>query len=291
MNYTYLASQYFNPDINAPDIFSDLTDGQLHYICYHITKNGKYPFVQIMLDNNLSNKEFDLPSITINEDFTNTNIATMILRKIKADIKRLKCNADSITTSEYKGIFIPSLSKRGSNKKNIYALIDVSSIDISCLNLSKSVTTWFALPTEIININSVCNIPVSINVLNLFQNILPELGVLFNNTSFTKWPYLLPDVVYTCSDNLKEAEFRVLFGPSKIGNYFHFSTSFSELTKDSKTNIINRYALFIANPIQKTETDRETDAEDQNDLCILDNHMVLVTEYESFTPLSYHKIS
>jgi len=287
MNYTYLASQYFNPDINASDIFSDLSDGQLHYICYHVTTNGKYPFVQIMLDNNLLKNEFDLPFITINEDFTNINIATMILRKIKADLKRLKYNTDSITTSEYKGIFIPSLRKRGSNEKNICALIDVSSIDISCLNLSKSVTTWFALPTEIININSVCNISVSSNVLNLFQNILPELGVLFNNRT----PYLLPDVVYTFSDNLKEAEFRVLFGPSKIGNYFYFCTSFSQLTKDSKTNSINRYALFIANPIQKTETETEGETEDQNDLCILDNHMVLVTEYESFTPLSYHKIS
>jgi len=268
MNYTYLASQRCNP---AQDIFSDLTDGQLHYICYHVTTNGKYPFVQIMLENNLLNNEFVLPTITINESFTNKNIEMMLFRKIKSDLKRLRCN---LLTAEYKGIL--------NANKNVYALIDVSSLDISCLHLSKSVTTWFVLPTEIININSVCNIPVSNKVLNLFQNVLPELGVLFNNGM----PYLLPDVVYTSSPDLKETEFRSLFGPSKIGDFFHFCTS------ECETENNNRYALFIENPILELEADLDLDLDvdnQKNDLCIiLDNHTVLVTEYESFTPLSYH---
>ena len=278
MNYTYLASQYCNPNTNAVDIFSDLLDGQLQYICYHVTTNGKYPFVQVMLE--LSNQNaFILPSVKINEDFTNINIATMILRKIKAEFKRLKCNSEKVTTNEYKGIFIPSLRN---TDQQVYALIDVSSIDISCLNLSKLSTTWFALPTEIININSVCNIPVSKSVCDLFTYMMPELGILLNN----KIPYLLPDVVYTSSDNLKESEFRSLFGPSKIGKYFHFCTSLSRF--ENKTDTINRYALFIENPIQKGETELETDIYDQSELCILDNCNVLVTEYESFVPLSYH---
>jgi hypothetical protein len=105
---------------------------------------------------------------------------------------------------------------------------------------------------------------------------MPELGVLMNNGS----PYLLPDVVYTSSLDLKETEFRSLFGPSKIGDFFHFCT----LVSESENN--NRYALFIENSILKTELDAELD--DENNLCILDNNNVLVTEYESFIPLSYH---
>jgi hypothetical protein len=208
---------------------------------------------------------FVLPSITIDKDYTNKNIETLIFRKIKADLKRIRCN---LVISEYKGIV-------KINKQTVYALIDVSSVDINCLNLSKSVTTWFALPTEIINLNSVCNIPVSNNVSNLFQNIMPELGVLINNGS----PYLLPDVVYTSSSDLKETEFRSLFGPSKIENFFRFCTSVCETENN------NRYALFIENPILKAELDLDLD---QNDLCILDNNTVLVTEYESFIPLSFH---
>jgi hypothetical protein len=268
MNYTYLVSQYCDPKINASDIFSDLIDGQLHYICYHVTQNGKYPFVQIMLE--LLQDSFVLPSITIDKDYTNKNIETLIFRKIKADLKRIKCN---LVIAEFKGILNVNIE---SNKKNIYALIDVSSVDINCLNLSKTVTTWFALPTEIININSVYNIPVSNKVSNLFQNEMPELGVLMNNGM----PYLLPDVVYTSSPDLKETEFRSLFGPSKIGDFFHFCTSVCETENN------NRYALFIKNPILKTELD--IDLEYQNDLCILDNTLILVTEYESFIPLSYH---
>jgi hypothetical protein len=224
---------------------------------------------------------FILPSVKINEDFTNINIANMILRKIKAEFKRLKCNSEKITINEYKGIFIPSFRK---SDQNVYALIDVSSTDISCLHLSKLSTTWFALPTEIININSVCNIPVSKSVCDLFTYMMPELGVLLNNES----PYLLPDVVYTSSDDIKEAEFFSLFGPSKLGKYFHFCTSLSNF--ENKTDTINRYALFIENPIQKgeVETELETDIYDQSELCILDSCKVLVTEYESFTPLTYH---
>jgi hypothetical protein len=112
--------------------------------------------------------------------------------------------------------------------------------------------------------------------------MMPELGILLNN----KIPYLLPDVVYTSSNDLKESEFRSLFGPSKIGKYFHFCTSLSKF--ENKTDTINRYALFIENPIQKGETELETDIYNQGELCVLDNCNVLVTEYESFVPLSYH---
>lgn len=282
-NYTYLANKCCNPDVNAVDIFSDLINGQLPYICYHITSNGKYPFIQIMLELNMTmNKEsildskldsklgpqFVFPSVTIREDFTNDNISTMLLRKIRVELKRLKCNTDLLTNSGYKGVFS---FIDDSGKQNVYALIDVSSIDVSCLNLSTSVTTWFALPTEIINIHSICDIPISERVRYLFTYVMPELGVLYR-TGLRKEPYLLPEVVYTSSDNIKEAEFRCIFGPPMIrginSGYFQFDTLFFE--KAPK----NRYALFM-----------------EDELCsILDNGSILVKEYESFTPLSYHVV-
>lgn len=266
-NYTYLANKCCNPDVNAVDIFDDLINGQLHYICYHVTSNGKYPFIQIMLELDLDSNlepQFVFPSVTIAKDFTNENISTMLLRKIKMELKRLKCKTDLLTTSGYKGMF--SFTD-DSDKDNVYALIDVSSVDISCLNLSKSVTTWFALPTEIINIHRICDIPISKEVSYLFTYVMPELGVLYS-TGLKRTPYLLPDVVYTMSDNIKEAEFQCIFGPPMIRGYFQFSSSFSKKTPK------NRYALFM-----------------EDELCSpnkLDNRLILVTEYESFTPLSYH---
>ena len=204
----------------------------------------------------------------------------MLLSKIKAELKRLKCKTDLLTANEYKGIF--SFTD-DAGKDNVYALIDVSSVDISCLNLSKSVTTWFALPTEIININSICDIPISESVSYLFTYVMPELGVLYK-TGFKKEPYLLPDVVYTECDNIKEAEFQTIFGPPKVSDAlpkvlsdaFQFTSSFSKkgVGSDTMVPLKNRYALFI-----------------ENDLCsILDNQTILVKEYESFTPLSYHVV-
>jgi hypothetical protein len=296
MNYIYLASQYCNPDTTMLDIFSDLDNGQLYYICYHITKNGKYPFVQIMLQ---LKDEFILPCVTIQQE-EDQHISDTIFKKIKTDLKHLRCNTNSLTEDSYKGIF--------SDNNKSYALIDVSSIDITCLQLLRTSSIWFALPTEIININSICDISISKEVIQLFTYVMPELGVLYK-TNELKDQYLLPDIVYTSSNTIKQAEFQTLFGPSKEEIYYHFNSSFLDLSKDELTNpvfdkpwaeAINRFALFIEDPIIfDLELDDIKDIDDIEDivyekctssLCIIIQGMniLLVKEYELFQPLSYH---
>ena len=166
MNYTYLASQYCNLDTSALDVYSDLFKGQLHYICYHITTNSYYPFIQIMLEQ--EHGIFVSPSVTINDDSTSADIAYLILRKVKTDLKKLRCNTEPLDKKNaYKGIF--STTKNDINKREkakMYALIDVSSVDISCIN---SRTICFALPTEIANINSICETPISEDVIKFCE--------------------------------------------------------------------------------------------------------------------------
>ena len=296
MNYIYLASQYCNPDTSILDIFSDLDNGELYYICYHITTNGKYPFVQIMLQ--LKDEiSFILPSVTLLQE---QDIGDTILKKIKKDLTHLRCNTNLLTDDNYKGIF--------SDNNKTYALIDVSSVDITCLQLLRSTSIWFALPTEIININSICDIPISKEVINLFTYVMPELGVLYK-TNQLKDQYLLPDIVYTSSNTVKQAEFQTLFGPSKEEIYYHFNCCFLELSKDEMTKAvsaeswakaINRFALFIEDPIIfDLELDDIKDIDDIEDIvyekcssssCIIIQGMniLLVKEYELFQPLSYH---
>ena len=279
MDHIYLASQYCNPDTSILDIFSDLDNGQLYYICYHITTNGKYPFVQIMLQ--LKDElGFTLPYISVKQE--DENISEPILNKIKTDLKRLRCNTNLLSEDNYKGIF--------SDNNKVYALIDVSSVDITCLQLLTSSSIWFALPTEIININTICNIPISKEVIDLFTYVMPELGVLYK-TNELKDQYLLPDIVYTSSTTVKQAEFQTLFGPSKEEIYYHFNTSFSDLCKD-ETEAINRFALFIEDPIVfDLELDDIKDIDDIEDIvyekcgsstCIIIQSMniLLVKEYE-----------
>ena len=183
-------------------------------------------------------------------------------------------------------------------------------MDITCLQLLRTSSIWFDLPTEIININSICNIPISEDVVQLFTYVMPELGVLYK-TNELKDQYLLPDIVYTSSTTVKQAEFQTLFGPSKEEIYYHFNTSFLDLFKDKltkalqpwATEAINRFALFIENPIIfDLELDDIKDIDDIEDIvyekcgsstCILIQSMniLLVKEYELFQPLSYHLLS
>lgn len=295
MDYTYLASQYCTPNISAFDIFDDLPKGQLQYICYHVTTNSFQPFIQIMLALKQGSPSFTCPSITINKDSTSSDISYLLLRNIKTHLKKLKCNTDTLTKDAYKGIFSATQSK---STDTMYALIDVSSVDISCLNLSGSDPIWFALPTEIVNINSICDVPIDSDVINLFTYLLPELGVLYKKNSRDN--YLLPDIVYTRS-NLKQAEFQTLFGPSRNKGYFHFCKSYLDATKDAtkeEENAINRYALFIDNPII-VEMPNAKKCEDLEELLnekycssthifIIQNWHILVKKYELFQPLSYH---
>ena len=288
MNYSYLASQYCNPDTSILDIFSDLDNGQLYYICYHITKNGKYPFVQIMLQ---LKEEFSLPCVTLVQE---EDICDTILNKIKTDLKKLRCNTNLLTETNYKGIF--------SDNNKSYALIDVSSVDITSLQLLRSSSIWFALPTEIININRICDISISKDVIQLFTYVMPELGVLYK-TNELKDQYLLPDIVYTSSTTVKQAEFQTLFGPSKEEIYYHFNSSFLDLREGKMLEAINRFALFIEDPIIfDLELDDIKDIDDIEDIvyekygsttCIIIQSMniLLVKEYELFQPLSYHLLN
>ena len=328
MNYTYLASQYCTPNISALDIFDDLPGGQLKYICYHVTTNSFYPFIQIMLALKQGS-----PSCT------SSDISYLLLRNIKTDLKRLKCNTDTLTKDAYKGIFCAkivepcakivepcakivepcakqnpdiALAFNSKSKDTMYALIDVSSVDILSLNLSRSEPIWFALPTEIVNINSICDIPIAEDVINLFTYLLPELGVLYKKNSRDN--YLLPDIVYTRS-KLKQAEFRTLFGPSRNKGYFHFCKSFKNAVQDAVQNAVeedavqnaveedaveedavNRYALFIDDPL--TVGISEDDLEDllnkkysSSNCIIIQNGDILVKKYELFQPLSYHVLN
>ena len=298
MNYTYLASQYCNLDTSALDIYSELQNGKLHYICYHITSSSYYPFIQIMLEKT-DQENFVSPSITINHDSTSADISYLILRKVKTDLKKLKCNIDALTRQNaYKGIF--SIKKNANKGENaVYALIDVSLVDISCLNLSKSVTTWFVLPTEIANINSICDIPISEEVINLFTCLLPELGVLYKKN--TRENYLLPDVVYTKS-TFKEAEFQSIFGPSKKNIYYHFCKSFHNAINETavKEPAVNRYALFIDDPITigMRNANQMVDLEEmlhekysERKIIMVQNWHILAKKYELFTPMSYHALN
>jgi len=326
MDYTYLPNNWAK-QIDA-NIVNKFSNGKLFCICYHITSNSKYPFVQIMLEktpvcNSLKNsdinihEQFILPSVKIGIQKDTTIMIDTIINKINSYLKNLRYTTN-LTVEAYKGIFCDTF-------ENMYALIDVSSINIQCLYLTRLSTTWFALPTEIINIDTICNIPICEDLIDLFIN-MPELGAVYNIN--TQEVYSLPDVVYTGSD-YKKAEFQSLFGPSKDMIYYQFYMSFSAAVKDGgwakpseyTTNPelidnelrdgryikggINRYALFIddheicndnkkhyTNTLELEQMLEET-YNTANCIILHTNNVsrILVKEYELFQPLSFHSLN
>ena len=323
-NYEYLIKNKANRDI----LVSEIKTSFINIFCYHVTsKSAKYPFIQIMLENQtflqgLTSEQFTLPKI--NMASIETNLATYILNKIKNNLQMLGCDANVLNEDAFLGLI------------NIYNcnmfLVDISAVDIFRISNTKLNNTWFALPTEIMNTQSICNIPIDSNLNQMFLSY-PELGMLHKTETNEMYP--LPDVVYSGS-HFKQVEFNSVFGvPRKqvyasCGEYFYFYRIFEDAvreggwdiseTKTGNNNLtdneysryimggINRYALFPGNystHIEKTNRFSLTDDIINGFLSSKDTIVIqyeneeldtilpdlLVKEYDSFLPISYHLLN
>ncbi len=325
MDYKYTLEEKANVNLSYDDVIND--NCVLNILCYHIEDKCKYPFLQFMMDkipfcNNIVKEQLVLPHVFL----TNKShiIKEKVLERVKMGLQTLYCDQTKVTEDMYKGIIF------GDDSWTPYALVNISGIDISGLNFMRQTTTWFALPSEIINNKKVCNIDVDNEVTQLFTSVL-ELGLLVNKQ--TNNPYIIPDAVYTGSEQ-KNAEFQCVFGNIKrklynnCGEYYYFYRSFCDAVKDGGwlpdgrsnkigeriivennsnkyiSGCINRYALFVEGKIYM-EINNEFDLTDNIIkheypepciiICYSVNHEIkpdmLVKSDESFVSLSYHKLN
>ena len=334
-NYEYLLKKRANRDILVSEIKSPI----IQILCYHVTsKSAKHPFVQIMVELeghpslNLSVGKFVLPSVYMVN--VKTNLASYVLNKIKHNLEELGCDASVLNDDAFLGL-ININNTNNTNNTNMF-LVDISAVDIFRISNTKLNSTWFALPTEIINIQSICNIPIDSNLNRLFLSS-PELGMLHNSETNEMYP--LPDAVYSGS-HFKQVEFNSVFGvPRKqvyasCGEYFYFHRIFEDAVREGGWNMnmnmseitnvtnsltdneygryirggINRYALFPENysiHIEKTNRFSLTDDIINGFLASKDTIVIqyeneeldtilpdlLVKEYDSFLPISYHMLN
>lgn len=322
MEYNYLLESNANKRIEWEDM-NDICI--LNILCYHIENQYKFPFLQFMMEkvpfcNNVVKEQLSLPCTFLNN--SSNSVKNVVLDRVKTSLAILNCDYAKVTEDMYKGILFST------DKINAYALINITGIDILGINFTRQTSTWFVLPSEIINSKNVCNIDVDNDVVQLFTNN-PKIGILMNPN--TKKNYILPDAVYTVNE-LKQVEFNSVFGNNKTkiydacGAYYYFYRSFYDAIKydvfikndkdkignklmdvnDSKKNIakgINRYALFVEGNIY-LENEKHFSLTDEiiektfNDPCIIICYTheynikpdILVKMYESFVCLSYHKL-
>jgi hypothetical protein len=205
----------------------------------------------------------------------------------------------------YKGIFL--------DRYDIpYALINISSIDVNALQLTRMHTSWFVLPSEIINNRHILNIGIDEQMLELFLNA-PHLGLLTN--AETNDAFILPDVAYTC-DEFKQCQFHSIFGVSRRKVYkncrqhyfFNNSLESSVIQQHSTSPLVDknigitRYAVFVEGKMY-IESEAEFSLSDNtinrlySDPCIVICYSkyttkpdLLVKDYSSFFPLSCHAL-
>jgi len=173
--------------------------------------------------NNFIKEQFILPYVIYYD--SSRSIENLVLEKVRRSLKLINCDGDKVVNSMYKGIVLKDIP---------YAMIDITGIDITRLKLSRNTLTWFVLPSEIINKQSVCNFPVDQDVTRLFTE-MPELGILRHK--LTNECFIIPDGVYT-GDEFKILEFNSIFGKRKMkeynscSEYYYFYKDFSDAVKD-----------------------------------------------------------
>jgi hypothetical protein len=294
-------------------LYKENNNNIINILCYHVNKECKYPFMQIMMEKlpycyNLIEEKLILPYITNLQ--VGDNLEEKVLEKvkeylIKLDKQYIKC---LMNNEMYKGIWYNNTGKP-------FIIVDITSIDISYLFLSRKDTVWFVLPSEILNGNEICNIKIEKDVINLFNNE-PTLGLIWNSSS--NQYYVLPEVGYT-GDEMKKVEFKSVFGNIKskeynlVDEYYFFYNNFNKAVKEggwkkvNETEIekykeggINRYAIFV-DPLELWSQENLLVLEDNNnediDSLVIsqkENNIkpnVLVRKYNNFYPLSCHGLN
>lgn len=327
MEYKYLLEKNTNKNVPFDSMVNNKGVCILNILCYHIENQHKYPFLQFMMEkihyrNNVVKEQLTLPCVFVRD--SSNEIGDIVLERVKAGLNLLGCEYNKVTEDMYKGIVY------GDDCVTVYALVNITGIDIYGLNFMRQSSCWFVLPSEIINTKKVCNIDIDSDIINLFTDT-PEIGNLLNPN--TKDYFIIPDAVYTGSEQ-KQAEFQSIFGNTKkkvydsCGEYYYFYRSFGDAVKDGGwlkddeigkigdriiienesnkyiSGCINRYALFVEGKIYLeigydfVLTDNIIESlypEPCIMICYADKHNMkpdmLVKNYESFVCLSYHKLN
>ena len=235
--YTYLIDRQADTNLGNHDILTHNSNiygkGLLTVLCYHVTQNSKYPFLQFMLEkvpfcNDIIKEKLVLPLLTVSRE-TEQDFSIAMIEKVKNSLSAIGCDPSQLTMDAYKGL-------TSDKNERIYALVDISIVDIFRISLTRNNPIWFSLPTEIMNIRSICNIPIDDDVTELFLN-MPELSVLHIPDQMNPNPYPIPDAVYSGS-YFRNVEFQSVFGVSKekvyssCDSYYYYFRLFEDAVKE-----------------------------------------------------------
>lgn len=294
MDYTYLLEAASIKALKQypTNVFED--GPILIILCYHITTDSKYPFLQFlfrkMVQNPILPEKFSLPYLNLTE-INKQDIMEHSLSEVKSALKSMNCDTNGLNGDSYKGVIYL--------EDNFpVALVNVSNIDINGLKMGRNSEYWFLLPSEVINSKSVCNIPIDEDTSEMFIKYAPTISLLHNYE--TREPYSLPDAVYS-GNSLDEVKFSSIFGQKckqlftyDLTKYYSFFTEFGSAVLEGgydvngkrESNGINRYAIFVDSQTTLVFNDDGVKYIEKDGL-----HMIITKWYDNFRPLTYHTLN
>ena len=272
-DYVYLIKNHAVIEANMYDLFGSVKSGNIYIIGYHITRESKFPFIQILLEKNLG--QLYLPKINILstdertiEDIVLNHVDTLLLSNYYDN--RYQTNG-----LKYTGIITD-------NNENIYALVDVSCLKLNSLFLNTNDAIWFALPTEIINKGYLNSIAIHESVVELFVS-MPELSILYYPD--LKQVYILPDVVYGYPLDIKICEINSLIGVNKskqyksCGTFYFFYSSYDFVVSEFKKHKIKHTLDLDLDTNVKNINNIDTDIKEKDILYAINRFVIFAENY------------
>ena len=300
----------------------------INIICFHINNKGKYPFYQFMLQNYVSGIPFighiqnnlSFPSMYCKQ-FTSDDLSSNIIMNVYDNLLKMHNNIQVDPNNiEIKGYC--------ESNGEYYVFIDISKISLESCFLYKNSECWFALLTEIVNNQSVCDIMINKDVTQFFKTHYISF-LLENPVDQTYYPH--PDVIYD-GCHFKTTDFQNIFGISKKDDiygkqyYLNFllekafrnggwSQTFAPEYKYDKLITDNEFGRYIQGGINRVAVLSDKiilktmpDVNDGQSSIEFIDHLftlydtiyigdiyqpptILIKEYSQQIPLSYHKIN
>jgi hypothetical protein len=276
--------------------------GIVNIVPYSINKNGKYPFIEFMLNKTKEVDKYELTSdLKFYRFFYMNNLDILEYSNNLLNISFSHIIDDLVDFNKYYKGYV-------SDKNIVYLFYDCTEInkDSTATNFNNM---WVTVSKEIFNKYSY-DMSINSDVVDFFMNNYSFLYLMDTDGH----SYELPEVGYTGS-SLKKAEFRSVFSNTKsdideiFGPYYYF-TSYDNAVEDaveekSKMNTIikyggmNRYALFRGKSISFYDYSNvddnvnhnlfDSDWTADNDSIYIEN-LIALKDYKQHVPLSYHLV-
>lgn len=220
--YSPVEPMYYNYNIKKNlareiQLFSETDEYMSIFLCvYKINRNGKFPFLEYLL-NNSGNNKLSFLALPIFNSFNKTNLISYSKVFLSTMINAVNFEEFSENV-EFDGFY--------EFESNLYLFFDVSKCNYELDETYLSSQVRFSMIDEILNHRNVCNIAISEEVINFFMKN-DSFNYLHDENDEA---YEIPIVGFVGKPTQEKLNFTHIFGQSPndklgiLGPFYYFTT-------------------------------------------------------------------